>query len=63
MPVSVAHGKRDRIVPFRMGIEVYEAAKRKGELLEVDEGGHSNLADVGGEKYWHWFTKALNANR
>jgi fermentation-respiration switch protein FrsA (DUF1100 family) len=61
VPVSVAHGRRDRIVPFRMGVEVYEAAKRKGQLLVVDTAGHSDVADVAGEKYWHWLTEALEA--
>lgn len=63
VPVSVAHGRRDRIVPFRMGMEVYEAAKRKGGFLRVDEAGHSDIADVGSDEYWHWLTTALSANR
>ena len=59
VPVSVAHGKRDRIVPFRMGLEVYDAAKRKGELLLLDDAGHNDVAEVGEEKYWNWFKAAL----
>jgi fermentation-respiration switch protein FrsA (DUF1100 family) len=59
VPVSVAHGKRDRIVPFRMGVEVHEAAKQKGQLLLVEQAGHNDLADVGGEEYWHWLKVAL----
>jgi pimeloyl-ACP methyl ester carboxylesterase len=59
VPVSVAHGKRDRIVPFRMGVEVYEAAKQKGEFLLLDQAGHNDVAEVGGEKYWSWFKAAL----
>ena len=61
-PVSVAHGKRDRIVPFRLGVEVYEAAKRKGLLLLVDKAGHNDLADVGGDEYWRWLMAALGMN-
>lgn len=59
VPVSVAHGKRDRIVPFRMGVDVYEAAKRKGELLLLDQAGHNDVAEVGEEKYWSWLKAAL----
>jgi fermentation-respiration switch protein FrsA (DUF1100 family) len=59
VPVSVAHGKRDRVVPFRMGVEVYEAAKRKGEFLLVDKAGHNDVADIGGEDYWRWIVDAL----
>jgi len=60
VPVSVAHGRRDRVVPFRMGVEVYEAAKRKGQLLVVDAAGHGNVAEVAGEKYWRWITEAMD---
>jgi uncharacterized protein len=60
VPVSVAHGKRDRVVPFRMGVEVYEAAKRKGQLLLVEDAGHNDVADVGDDEYWKWVNTALN---
>ena len=59
IPVCVAHGKHDRIVPFRMGMEVYERAKRKGALLVVDRGGHSDLPQVAGEDYWRWVSDSL----
>jgi len=59
VPVSVSHGKRDRIVPFRMGLEVYNAARKKGQLLVVEKGGHSDVPEVAGEDYWIWLTTAL----
>ncbi len=59
VPVSVAHGTRDRVVPFRMGVEVHEAAKKKGELLTVETAGHNDVADVAGEDYWKWIAGAL----
>jgi fermentation-respiration switch protein FrsA (DUF1100 family) len=59
VPVSVAHGKRDRIVPFRMGVDVYDSAKRKGQLLLVEQAGHNDVADAGGDEYWRWFNDAL----
>jgi pimeloyl-ACP methyl ester carboxylesterase len=59
VPVSVAHGKRDRIVPFKMGVEVHEAAKQKGQLLLVEQAGHNDVADVGGDEYWRWVATAL----
>jgi fermentation-respiration switch protein FrsA (DUF1100 family) len=58
-PVSVVHGRRDRIVPFRMGIDVYEAAKNKGELLVVDTAGHNDVAQIAGPDYWRWIQQAL----
>jgi len=59
VPVSVVHGRRDRIIPFRMGVEVYEAAKRKGKLLLVEGAGHNDVAEVGGSDYWRWLTESL----
>jgi fermentation-respiration switch protein FrsA (DUF1100 family) len=59
VPVSVSHGKRDRIVPFRMGLEVYDAARKKGGLLVVEKAGHSDVSEVAGEDYWKWLTTAL----
>ncbi|HJQ11273.1 MAG TPA: alpha/beta hydrolase [Gemmatimonadaceae bacterium] len=59
VPVSVVHGKRDRIVPFRMGIEVFNAAKCKGPLLVVDRAGHNDLPQVAGEDYWNWVEASL----
>jgi uncharacterized protein len=59
VPIWVAHGKRDRLVPFKMGVDVYEAAKQKGQLLLVDNASHNDVADVGGDEYWRWITAAL----
>lgn len=61
VPTAVAHGKRDRIVPFRMGLEVYEAAKIKGPLLVVDRAGHSDMVSVAGDEYWEWIAAALDS--
>jgi hypothetical protein len=60
VPVWVAHGRRDRIVPVRMGIEVYQAARKKGQLLVVERAGHSDLPEIAGEDYWRWISEAVN---
>lgn len=58
-PVSVAHGGRDRIVPIRMGREVYSLARNQGELLLVPNAGHNDVPAHGGEEYWRWVAAAL----
>jgi pimeloyl-ACP methyl ester carboxylesterase len=63
VPVSVAHGKRDRIVPVRMGTDVYDAARIKGQLLLVDKAGHNDVAEVAGEEYWQWLRSALQPSQ
>jgi fermentation-respiration switch protein FrsA (DUF1100 family) len=59
VPVSVAHGTRDVVIPVRMGRQVHAAAQHQGELLIVDRAGHNDVADVGGERYWRWLTTAV----
>lgn len=62
VPVAVAHGTRDRVVPHRMGLEVYQAAKKKGPLLVVEGAGHNDVTDVAGPAYWEWIRKALDGS-
>ena len=59
VPIWVAHGDRDAVVSVRMGRAVFAAARRPGELLIVSGGGHNDVAEVGGEAYWSWLTRAL----
>jgi len=58
-PVWVAHGIRDRLIPVRMGKEVFAAAKVKGELLLVSDASHNDVRLAGGPDYWHWMASAL----
>jgi fermentation-respiration switch protein FrsA (DUF1100 family) len=62
-PVWVAHGDRDVIIPVRMGREVFEAAREKGELLIVPGAGHNDVPLVGGDAYWAWLGRALGVDR
>lgn len=59
IPVSVAQGDRDGVVPVWMGRAVYAAARVKGELLIVPGAGHTDVATVGEQAYWSWLSGAL----
>ncbi|HYD54152.1 MAG TPA: alpha/beta fold hydrolase [Gemmatimonadaceae bacterium] len=59
VPVWVAHGAGDAVIPVEMGREVFAAAARKGELLVVDEAEHNDLRIVAGERYWEWLGRAV----
>jgi fermentation-respiration switch protein FrsA (DUF1100 family) len=61
VPVSVAHGDRDLVIPARMGRAVFEASRRKGELLVVAEGDHNDVPITGADAYWRWFGEAIRA--
>jgi pimeloyl-ACP methyl ester carboxylesterase len=58
--VYVAHGTRDLNIPSRMGIQVFRSARTPGELLLVATAGHNDVADVGGDRYWQWLTRAMS---
>ena len=59
VPVSVAHGGRDIIVPSRMGDTVYRNARVKGKWLFIPDAGHNDLRIRGGEEYWRWLAESL----
>jgi alpha-beta hydrolase superfamily lysophospholipase len=51
MPVMVAHGTRDSVVPFEMGERLYEAARAPKRFVRVEGAGHHNLSGAGFEQY------------
>lgn len=59
VPVSVSHGGQDKVIPNRMGKEVFGAARVNGEWLFVPAAPHSDVSEVGGEAYWQWIEKSL----
>jgi len=63
VPVHVAHGERDVIIPVRMGQSVHQASRNKGELLLVPEAGHNDVAVAGGAAYWRWMEEAVRQGR
>lgn len=60
VPVSVAHGDSDRLIPSSMGHDVFEAAAHKGQWLLVPGASHNDVSLQGGEAYWQWLTQALS---
>ncbi len=59
VPVYVAHGDRDLIVPASMGGEVFDAARRQGDFLIVKGAGHNDVAETASGAYWRWLTPAV----
>ncbi len=51
-PVLVIHGKSDRIVPFRNGEKLFDAANEPKFKFWVDDAGHNNLVMTAGNSYW-----------
>jgi len=46
-----------------MGVDVYNAAKTKGELLLVEEAGHNDVAYFGRDAYWSWMRASLDSSK
>ena len=51
MPVIIAHGASDRMVPSRFSEALYKAAPSPKKLLLVDGAGHNNTMIVGEQEY------------
>lgn len=51
VPVVIAHGTRDSVVPFEMGEQLFAAAPVPKQFVKVEGGTHHNLSYVGFEQY------------
>jgi len=51
VPVLIAHGTRDSIVPIAMGERLYEAARAPKRFIRVDGAGHHNLSGAAFDQY------------
>jgi uncharacterized protein len=59
VPVSVVHGDQDMVTPVYMGREVFQTARRKGDLLILQNVGHNDVVETGGERYWDWLIRGM----
>jgi len=46
-PLLVIHGRRDRTVPFRQGVSLFDAAPEPKQAVWLEEAGHVNVYDFG----------------
>jgi fermentation-respiration switch protein FrsA (DUF1100 family) len=52
MPKLFIHSRQDRVVPYRLGRELYEAAPEPKRFYEVVGAGHNETSLVGGTAYF-----------
>jgi len=57
-PVMVIHSRRDEVVPFEFGLELYEEASEPKEFVEI-AGGHNDGFLISSEIYKNAWTKWL----
>jgi fermentation-respiration switch protein FrsA (DUF1100 family) len=60
MPVLVIHGDRDEIVPFRMGQQVFQAARLPKTFYRVEGADHNSLYVIGGKPYFARLKEFVN---
>jgi hypothetical protein len=51
-PLLFFHGDNDEIVPYRYGLELYEAAPEPKEFVTLEGAGHNDTYVMGGEAYF-----------
>jgi fermentation-respiration switch protein FrsA (DUF1100 family) len=48
----IIHGTEDNVIPFEMGVEIFEAYQGEKKFIQIDGGGHNDLQAVDSVKYW-----------
>lgn len=57
VPVLLMHGKRDQVIPFKLGQSLYSQLRCKKEMLISDTAGHCELAGAEKERYYEAVTR------
>ena len=57
VPVLVMHGRRDQVIPFRLGQQLYDELRVPKTMLVSETAGHSEVPSVEGERYYEAVVK------
>ena len=52
VPVLVIHGKRDEVVPFTLGMKLYNNLRVRKELLVCEKAGHCEIEAFDTNRYY-----------
>ena len=52
VPVLVLHGRRDQVIPFFLGQQLYDELRVPKEMVVSDTAGHCEIPSVDPEKYY-----------
>lgn len=52
VPVLVMHGKRDRVIPFALGRELYDGLTVPKRFFVSETAGHSEIPSIEGARYY-----------
>jgi fermentation-respiration switch protein FrsA (DUF1100 family) len=59
-PVLVIHGDADRVIPYRMSVEIYEKIQTEKELITICGAGHNNISADFNPQYWESISGFIN---
>ena len=63
MPVLFIHGTADNVVPVEMSKKLFNAAPEPKQLYIVPDGGHNNVAQIGGAEYLQIVSQFLGSSK
>jgi pimeloyl-ACP methyl ester carboxylesterase len=63
MPVLFIHGTADNVVPVEMSKKLFDAAPDPKQLYIVPDGGHNNVAQLGGAEYLQIVSQFLGSSK
>jgi pimeloyl-ACP methyl ester carboxylesterase len=63
MPVLFIHGTADNVVPVEMSKKLFDAAPDPKQLYIVPDGGHNNVAQIGGAEYLQIVSQFLGSSK
>ena len=52
-PLLVIHGTKDEVVPYTLGVKLYDAYSGVKEFISINGGGHNNLEFIAPDIYWN----------
>lgn len=56
-PALVLHGDRDRVIPFRLGRQLYETVRGPKRFVVIPGGDHNDVEPADPERYWQTVTE------
>ena len=60
MPKLIIHGKKDNVIQFWHGEELYQKAKAPKDFLWIDNAGHVDVRKLESKKYWKKWDDLVN---
>ena len=52
VPVLVLHGKRDQVIPYQLGVDLYNGLTVPKEMFTCETAGHCEIANAEPERYY-----------